>query len=324
MIDRKPSENGSNPGREREEAVLRGVSGWLEPSEPWLARRNGISSAFRSRHMGNVRLWEQDRTEEALDAAKFAAARIPRSADLKCLLGRAFLRLTPPRLQEAEIALREADRLGCKRRELIPLWLEARSLMRDWVGVIELTHLAEKREGHKSEYTMIRSQANLAIAEMELEKGNLANSAKVLLETGLDIDQAFAQGFARGNVYELKEMRFGCLNKYVGILDRINDRPRDGLSVWLGCVMAFKAYVRNEFVIRTGINRLRRWWEEVRRDDRFDQKALNAAERAREELEMMFDVMSAAEPPDKDVIDKVRAMQGWLAEEVEEYLHASK
>ena len=56
MIDRKPFENGSNPGREREEAVLRGVSGWLEPSEPWLARRNGISSAFRSRHMGNVGL----------------------------------------------------------------------------------------------------------------------------------------------------------------------------------------------------------------------------------------------------------------------------
>jgi hypothetical protein len=53
MIDRKPFENGSNPGREREEAVLRGVSGWLEPSKPWLARRNGISSAFRSRHMGN-------------------------------------------------------------------------------------------------------------------------------------------------------------------------------------------------------------------------------------------------------------------------------
>jgi hypothetical protein len=54
MIDRKPFENGSNPGREREEAVLRGVSGGLEPSKPWLARRNGISSAFRSRHMGNV------------------------------------------------------------------------------------------------------------------------------------------------------------------------------------------------------------------------------------------------------------------------------
>ena len=54
MIDRKPFENGSNPSREREEAVLRGVSGWLEPSEPWLACRNGISSAFRSRHMGNV------------------------------------------------------------------------------------------------------------------------------------------------------------------------------------------------------------------------------------------------------------------------------
>ena len=56
MIDRKPSEKGSNPGREREEAVLRGVSVGLEPSKPWLAHRNGISSAFRSRHMGTVGL----------------------------------------------------------------------------------------------------------------------------------------------------------------------------------------------------------------------------------------------------------------------------
>jgi hypothetical protein len=36
MIDRKPFENGSNPGREREEAVLCGVSGWLEPPNPRL------------------------------------------------------------------------------------------------------------------------------------------------------------------------------------------------------------------------------------------------------------------------------------------------
>jgi hypothetical protein len=54
MIDRKPFENGSNPDREREEAIMRGVRGGLEPSKPWLARRNGISSTFRSRHMGNV------------------------------------------------------------------------------------------------------------------------------------------------------------------------------------------------------------------------------------------------------------------------------
>jgi hypothetical protein len=44
------------PDREREVAILRGVSGRLEFSKPWLARRNGISSAFKSRHMGNVGL----------------------------------------------------------------------------------------------------------------------------------------------------------------------------------------------------------------------------------------------------------------------------
>ena len=59
MIDRKPFDNGSHPGREREQAVLRAVSGGLEPSKPWLARRNGISSAFRSRHLGNVGLMKR-------------------------------------------------------------------------------------------------------------------------------------------------------------------------------------------------------------------------------------------------------------------------
>jgi hypothetical protein len=56
MIDRKSFENGSNPSREREEALLRGVSGWLEPSEPWLARRNGISSAVQEPAYGKCRL----------------------------------------------------------------------------------------------------------------------------------------------------------------------------------------------------------------------------------------------------------------------------
>ena len=55
MIDRKPFKNGSNPSREREEAVLRGVSGWLEPSEPWLARRNGISSGVQEPAYGKCR-----------------------------------------------------------------------------------------------------------------------------------------------------------------------------------------------------------------------------------------------------------------------------
>ena len=56
MIDRKPFKNGSNPSREREEAVLRGVSGWLEPSDPWLARRNGISSGVQEPAYGKCRL----------------------------------------------------------------------------------------------------------------------------------------------------------------------------------------------------------------------------------------------------------------------------
>jgi Transposase DDE domain group 1 len=46
LIDRKPFENGSNPGREREEAVLRGVSG--------LARALGAFACASERHIVGV------------------------------------------------------------------------------------------------------------------------------------------------------------------------------------------------------------------------------------------------------------------------------
>lgn len=271
-----------------------------------------------------VALWEQERTDEALDAAKFAVARIPKSGDLRCLLGRSYLRLSTPNLKQAEIALREADRFGCKRSELMPLWLETRILMQDWIGVIELTRVAEKREGHRSEYVLMRGQANLAIADMELENGNLANSTQMLLDTGMEIDRAFAERTARGNVYELRELRAKCLNKYVRLLDRTSERARDGLSVWLGCNQVFKAYVRNDYIVRTGINRLKSWWDEVQRDGRFDQKALQAAQRAIDEIDKMLDVMSAHEMPNDQIMEELRQAQRWLAQGTEDYLHSSR
>jgi hypothetical protein len=56
MIDRKRSKTAQTRVASAKRRFLRGVSGWFEPSKPWLARRNGISSAFRSLHMGNVGL----------------------------------------------------------------------------------------------------------------------------------------------------------------------------------------------------------------------------------------------------------------------------
>ena len=55
MIDRKPSENGQTRGASPKSAVLRSVT-WLAPALEALpcAPERRISSAFRSRHMGNV------------------------------------------------------------------------------------------------------------------------------------------------------------------------------------------------------------------------------------------------------------------------------
>src|SRR5207302_145149 len=85
-----------------------------------------------------ISLWRDDNTTGALEEVEFASRRNPTNGDLKCLLGRAYLRIEPPALQSADKAFHDAQTLGCARPELLGLWVEAKKLLGDWVGLIEI------------------------------------------------------------------------------------------------------------------------------------------------------------------------------------------
>jgi hypothetical protein len=84
-------------------------------------------------------LWKDGKPKEALDLALVAEKTFSTHADIKCLVGRAYLNLATPNAQEAEVAFSRAFELKCTRPELLGLWLQAKALLNDWMGILEIT-----------------------------------------------------------------------------------------------------------------------------------------------------------------------------------------
>ena len=93
-----------------------------------------------------IALWRDDKPEEALAEIKVAMKRAAENPNLLCLLGRAYLRLEPPMPSKADAAFRNAHKFQCQRAELMGLWIEAKKMLGDWVGLIEVTQLADEVE----------------------------------------------------------------------------------------------------------------------------------------------------------------------------------
>ena len=85
-----------------------------------------------------VRYWADDDFALAVEAAEHASRQIARNPDVWGLLGRAYLKLQPPEAGKADVALRKAAELGSQRPELLPLRLEAKNLLGDVLGVVQL------------------------------------------------------------------------------------------------------------------------------------------------------------------------------------------
>lgn len=119
-------------------------------------------------------------------------------------------------------------------------------------------------------------------------------------------------------------MRWRFLTQYVRMLDRLYSSPREFLEVWLACVCAFQAYVRPEYIVSLGLDRLRRWWQAVEDDPRFDQKALRALEAALEELRDMGSVLSQHDSPNLQLVADISEARQEFAAKAEAYVSVSR
>lgn len=266
-----------------------------------------------------VSLWKDGASEEALETAIWSNKNTPNNPNLKCLLGRAYLRIEPPKASEADTSFRKAHELNCTRTELYTFWIEAKKILGDWHGVIELTRLADQRK-RTADNVFIRASAYSELAEQAKSAGNLTNASLHYLKCGQDIDKAFAQGYARGRVQELRDIRSAMMHNYVEVVDRITQDPNQYLDVWLAMLKAFDCYVRYERLIELGVCRLQGWWDAVELRDTYEASTAAAMEQQLYEYDRLLSIVGDHEWDDRtDLYNRLAIIRRELEQRWEAY-----
>src|SRR5262249_3412524 len=152
-------------------------------------------------------------------------------------------------------AFRKAHELKSTRTELMGLWLEAKRLMEDWIGVIDVTRLADAIEP-SADSVYYRAQAYTALAGIALASGRQRVALDHYLKGGQEIADAFRVGHAKGRVLELRDLRIILFRNFVLLTDQMSKTADEHIEVWRAVVTAFGCFVRGRAVVKLGVDRL--------------------------------------------------------------------
>ncbi|MGA2345896.1 MAG: AAA family ATPase [Candidatus Sulfotelmatobacter sp.] len=213
-------------------------------------------------------LWKSGQYQQALEVAQLADQRYADHADVKCLLGRAYLRLPVPDPQKAEAALHSASKLGCSRPELITLWMEAKKQRKDWVGLLEIT-----KGARGGQFITARATAYAELADIALKSNNLDRAARHCQTGAEEAHAALEHQDARGREREARQWRQSLWRAYVNILDQHIKSPGDRLAVWQTCLQMFRHDAGDVDLLVIAVRNLGLWWSAVEKREEMDAKA---------------------------------------------------
>jgi hypothetical protein len=209
-----------------------------------------------------VSFWSAGGHDSALETAMVATKRQRKSADLRCLLGRAHMAMPSPDLVKADVALRTAREMGCTRPELFPLWLDVKERRQDWIGLIDVACDADK-EYPSPDNIFLSARAHLALGEQLEGNGNWSGAAEQYRRGAIDIHQAFEAQRARGRVVALKDLKHALALNHVRAVDNSVRDPQQKIEVWAAVVDAYRIKEISREICILGIRRLTEWWAAV-------------------------------------------------------------
>lgn len=214
-------------------------------------------------------LWKADDYEAALLTAMQAQKANNKSGDLSCILGQCYLKITPQRAADADKSFRKAFDLGCQRRELAPNWFEARALMRDWAGVVELSKLFTPPRIVGSTAALL-VDAMVQIALQQQGRGDIRRAAETRKEAMQSAYRVVADERGGDHYPLLREAVRANAREYVRLVSNLADRPASRLDVFNAAYDAFQCHVTESWLIEAGLAGLDAWMQDVRSRDRID------------------------------------------------------
>ncbi|WP_454774797.1 RNA-binding domain-containing protein [Janthinobacterium tructae] len=265
-----------------------------------------------------VTLWAQGHAEDAKDLAEVLDKRNPGDPDIKCLLGRAYLRLPEPETKKSEINFRKASELGCNRPELLPLWVEAKASLSDWTGLLEITKFSDKNTPNH-EILLARAEAYKQLAEMERRVFNTKTAAERYSMAGKEIDNALRKNKSLRHVLELKQLRKEFLTSHVELIERQTIDPNDYLDVWLAVILCFDCFVRTPRIMRLGAGRLFEWWRAVERREKVAESSARVLDIQLRKLRTMIVSLREQESSDFLLNSELESLAGDLDERLAKY-----
>lgn len=206
----------------------------------------------------------------AVEAAEHASRKIPKNPDVWCLLGRAYLRGSNPR--KADAALRKAAELGSQRPELVPLRIEAKELLGDWIGIVQLL----EAQGHRLDAgnTLALASAIRVLGEDQARVGNWTSAEGYFLRGATIVREAFLEHRAHGMVEPLMALKSDLMTSYVNAVLRRISRDDDKVEAWEAAFKTWKFDVHHRGVMIGGINAAADWSDAVARRDNADPATL--------------------------------------------------
>jgi hypothetical protein len=243
---------------------------------------NGSAARYIQRVL---RYWAEDDHSLAVEAAEFGAREVPGNPDIWCLLGRAYLKMDPPDAQKADAALRKATELGSARPELLPLRLEAKEILGDGVGIVQL--LDDKGKMLNANETFALARAYQALGEGQAKSGSWSGAETYYLRGATAIRTAFNDHRAHGLVEPLMQLKSDLMVAYVTAVSRRIVKDDEKVEVWDASAKAWQYDVHHRGAMIAGINAAADWWTAARRRDRPDAATLNRARGVLRGLQML-------------------------------------
>lgn len=270
-----------------------------------------------------VALWRNNSTSDALEVAQQAKKKFPSHPDLRCLLGRAYLKVSPPQARHAEAAFRKAYELKCQRVELLQLWVEAKKMLGDWIGILEIMSTATI-DILSEESVLIRAEAYINLGDLAIKSGDYVAAAKHLLSGIDEIEDALERNPVIGRMRELLSMRAMLYQSYILMLDKTITNPNNYFDIWHAVARAYRRSSISEATLRLGVERLKDWWTAVERRTTATKASLDVLNNQIDIMNNFAESLLLRNQPNKALIEYLQRAATYLKQRALEYARKSQ
>ena len=248
-----------------------------------------------------VEYWTQNDFDLAVETAEFGSQKYGRNPDIWCLLGRAYLKGPKPDPRKADASLRKASELGSVRPELVPLRIEAKEALSDWIGIIQLLESVDQKLWRSSD-TYAVARANKIIGDEQVSVGNWIAAESNFLRGASVIQKCFNLRRSAELHVQLTSLKTDLMISYMNtVIGRIA-RDADKIEIWDAMIKMFDLDVYHRNLAASGINALVEWTNSASRRGDYSETTLSRIQGATQFLPRLVTKLEFLEKGWKPVV----------------------